>query len=300
MANSKLLEDLESDAFKGGVNNCFWDLDSVIGNSVYVWVYAPDDQAYLMKLECSSYGDEPILGWFLDPVTREHKQSAYPRGDARFEGWVKFQHWPTFICWDQDRGGIEQHTDWWSLKRWQTPNQIVTYLDFFRGLLHNPANGYERKYSCLVVPSQVYDLTITGLESRSEGRRESAAIWIGSVENGTWRAEEAVFHHDLCDDKAGSHYMELAESAKFLLYNDLAKRDKQIVAMIHTHPGDWVGLSHIDANNQLSSRVGFWSLVLPQYGRQPIQIDRIGFHVRTRCGWNHLENREVHSRFQII
>lgn len=302
---SKLLADIDSEAFKKGEKNHFWELDEIIGKKVYVWLYAPDDQAFLLEAECSNYGDEPILGSFVDSVSRRRVLSAYPKGDPVFEQWVKFQSEPPFICWDQDRGGIEHHPEWKARQAWKKDdddnmNQLVSYLDFMRRLLHMVANGYRRKYNRLLIPRDIFNQTMSGLRERSDNWRESAGIWIGKIQNETdWTVEQVKFHHELCDDKSNALYLELAEEAKFQLYRELAQTEQEIIALIHTHPMSWVGLSHTDANNQISSQIGFWSLVVPWYGREPWNLDQIGIHVRGRAGWNHLSNEEATQRILI-
>lgn len=302
VSKTQLQKDLESDDFLKGVENAFWELDSVIGSRVFVWIFDPDTHSYLMELECSLYGDQPIRGWFVDPVSRKCELHAWPQGNHVFEGWVKFKSDPAFICWDQDRGAIDigGHTDWRSRAAWKTGNQIVSYLDFIRRLLHIPENGYLRTPNRLILPNELFNNILSTLKVRSDGRRESAAILIGKVEDSLdWIADDVRFHHELCNDKAGSHYLEISEKAKFDLYTELAKTGKEIVALIHTHPKDWVGLSLIDQENQISSRIGFWSLVVPWYGREPWSIEKIGFHVRGRIGWNQLTVPETSSRFVL-
>jgi len=61
-----------------------------------------------------------------------------------------------------------------------------------------------------------------------------------------------------------------------------------MVAAIHTHPEDWVDLSWIDERNQLCSRLGFWSMVVPWYGHEPWRLHEMGIHIRTTQGWARL------------
>jgi hypothetical protein len=145
MADSaKLLAHLQSEEFEHGVRQRFWALQEVCGSTVYVWLFAPDDRSYLIELDCFGYGDAPIRGRFVDSATRQCVSSAWPQGNATFEQWIKFSR-DFFICWDQDQAGIEHHSDWKARKAWEKPNQLVSYLDFLRQLLHVEARGYLRK-----------------------------------------------------------------------------------------------------------------------------------------------------------
>jgi hypothetical protein len=68
---------------------------------------------------------------------------------------------------------------------------------------------------------------------------------------------------------------------------------------VHTHPGDWIGLSGIDRKNQLCSRLGFWSLVVPRYSREPLALEQLGIHLQTEDGWYQLRSEEVMSMVSV-
>jgi hypothetical protein len=152
----------------------------------------------------------------------------------------------------------------------------------------------------LIVAAQLFERTMEGLRARSDGWRESAAVWAGRVRGGAdWVAERVYFHHELCDDRSGPLFLELSETAKFRLYENLARDGLRVVALIHTHPDDWVGLSRTDRGNQISSRTGFWSIVVPWYAREPWGVTGMGVHVRVEGGWHRLSEDSVARRFIV-
>jgi proteasome lid subunit RPN8/RPN11 len=113
-------------------------------------------------------------------------------------------------------------------------------------------------------------------------------------------ASDVFFHHELCDDQAGPLFLELTEQAKFDLYRSLAASGKKLAGMIHTHPEDWVELSEVDKRNQLCSRIGFWSLVVPWYGKPPWDIGSMGIHARADSGWYQHLGAEVSAHVILI
>jgi proteasome lid subunit RPN8/RPN11 len=151
----------------------------------------------------------------------------------------------------------------------------------------------------LILPGTLFEATLAGLCERSAGWRESAAIWVGRVIGNKWIAEAVHFHHELGDDHARALSLELSEAAKLRLYAALAAQGQRVVALIHTHPGDWVGLSEIDERNQVGSRVGFWSLVVPQYAQQPWRLETFGVHIRCESGWARVDEEEISQRVRI-
>lgn len=147
-----------------------------------------------------------------------------------------------------------------------------------------------------IVPRSIINTTMCELRARSSGWRESAAIWTGDK---TGSVKNVYFHHQLANDKGGPLSLELPEHAKFELYKSLAKEGQAIVALLHTHPEDWVGLSWIDQQNQLSSKVGFWSIVIPNYASGEWNNKNIGFHLRAEKGWAQLADNEINKHFII-
>lgn len=151
----------------------------------------------------------------------------------------------------------------------------------------------------LVIPRKLFDETLAELQARSAGWRESAAIFCGRVVGSQWLAEMVKFHHRLCDDRGQPRSMHLTEDAKFRLYEELNGLQFRLIAGIHTHPEDWVDLSWIDQRNQLCSKRGFWSLVVPWYGREPWPIADMGIHIRTSNGWGRLSADQVRAHVRI-
>ena len=143
--------DLESARFRHGVEQRFWEFVARSGSLVYLRLFAPDDRTFLLELECSGYGMEPMRGRFVTEDFHQCVAAAWPRGNATFQQWVKFDPNNLFVCWEQDRVGIEHHTAWKGREAWKkSGNPLTAYLDFMRQLLHNPAKGYERRVASAV------------------------------------------------------------------------------------------------------------------------------------------------------
>ena len=144
----RLGRDLASPEFAAHVEQGFWSFVERDKDTVYVLLHAPDGRKFLARLECDNYWNEPIRCTFVAPQDRQSEPKAWPDGNAYFERWIKFKGTPWFICWPQDRQGIEHHKEWTALKAWQKkPNQLVAYLDFLRQMLHVPSRGYNCRNS---------------------------------------------------------------------------------------------------------------------------------------------------------
>ena len=138
-------DDLDSPEFLHGVNQRLWELKAREAQILFVWVLARGGRRYLLRLECTSYGTDAILGQFVDPETHRDQKGAWPMGTSAFEQWIKFNQpdGQRFICSDLDRQGLAHHGDWRARKAWERkPNQLVVYLRFISHLLRLPVNGY--------------------------------------------------------------------------------------------------------------------------------------------------------------
>jgi hypothetical protein len=137
--------DLGSFEVRHGVVQGFWQIERRDGERIYVILSAPDEQAFTVELDCTGYGEEPIAGRFVDPSSHQCVSSAWPRGDNVLAQWLKWDPANLFVCWDQDRLGVEHHPEWRIRRAWKkNKNQIYTYLEFLRKLFHLPSNGYCR------------------------------------------------------------------------------------------------------------------------------------------------------------
>jgi proteasome lid subunit RPN8/RPN11 len=121
-------------------------------------------------------------------------------------------------------------------------------------------------------------------------------VWVGTAAGAVQRV---TFHHEIADDRASALFLELPEAAKFGLYQQLAREKLRILALLHTHPEGWVDLSWIDQQNQISSRVGFLSIVLPFYGKHEWNYYENGFHVKCDRGWRRIYGQEAAEAVRI-
>jgi hypothetical protein len=76
-----LVADLLAPEIAHGIQQDFWRIEGQDGTRVYVRLFASDGMPYLLELECTGYGDEPIAGRFVNDK-HECVDSAWPRGEG--------------------------------------------------------------------------------------------------------------------------------------------------------------------------------------------------------------------------
>ena len=148
--------------------------------------------------------------------------------------------------------------------------------------------------------ARLYSDLMDGLHAASLNRAESAAVIGGVVHRTTLIAERLVFLDDPDETRTSRGHVFVSERAKFALYERLSAEGLSIVATAHTHPGKWVGLSETDYENQISARVGVWSIIAPQFAAsRPVHPRTLGAHIRMPEGWLSLGVDEIEQYLTV-
>ena len=150
------------------------------------------------------------------------------------------------------------------------------------------------------IKSDLWKLTWEGLSKRSDGRIESLCIWAGQRSPDVSVVTEVIFLDGIEGVEGFALFHRITREATAQIFAILKDKGLQIVADVHTHPGDWVGLSDTDREHPLEYRVGFISIVLPYFGRtDPMQED-IGMHrYEGNHQWHHMDEAEKLSTLVV-
>ncbi len=105
----------------------------------------------------------------------------------------------------------------------------------------------------------------------------------------------------------GKHIIELSQKlwratitgprpALNLLFSILTEKNYCIIADVHTHPTNWVGLSEVDIEHPIEYRIGLPMIVIPNYGKGDIQLNSIGVHLYKGKGiWDNISFKDVNK-----
>jgi JAB domain-containing protein similar to deubiquitination enzymes len=96
----------------------------------------------------------------------------------------------------------------------------------------------------------------------------------------------------------GSFETSARANAQVIAYLGAAKLE--LVAQIHSHPGDFVGHSDSDDHRALMPYEGFLSIVVPHYGREGMRpLTKCGVHLFERTRFRRLTDDEIDLRFRV-
>lgn len=129
----------------------------------------------------------------------------------------------------------------------------------------------------LSCPASLWRTITTELERRGEACHEAGAFLLGTVGTRGRRVSAVVYYDDLDPTAYSSGVCILTAPAFAALWAICRERKLAVVADVHTHSD--AGLqSSSDRTNPMIAREGHIALILPSYGRWPIDESRMGIY----------------------
>ncbi len=158
-----------------------------------------------------------------------------------------------------------------------------------------PPPGRLTRYA---VPLAVLRATAMIMQQYGREQRECYVWWGGFVSDSGVGQILSCLHPD-----GPSHYgrVHVPRSALFELGLSLRKLDQILLIELHTHPPGAGPQNEVDANNAASTREGFVSIVVPDFGLP--RFDSLdACHVHEYLGrrtWRTLDRPEIVARFEL-
>ncbi|HWC35476.1 MAG TPA: hypothetical protein VG650_11705 [Mycobacteriales bacterium] len=134
------------------------------------------------------------------------------------------------------------------------------------------------------MPKPLWDELVAELHTRGAGVRESGAFLLAprGVTPPTSSLPPTVVaaaYYDDLDAACLTGGITMSGTAYDRLWERCRQEELRVVADIHTHPGQWVGQSHIDRANPMMALVGHLALIIgnfadPDDGPLPVGVHR--------------------------
>lgn len=97
----------------------------------------------------------------------------------------------------------------------------------------------------------------------------------------------------------GSFKTSSVSNARVIAY--LANAGLELLAQVHSHPGNLVDHSQGDDDRAFMPYEGFLSIVVPQYARRGlVPLTICGVHIFEAGGFRRMNEREILSSFHIV
>lgn len=119
------------------------------------------------------------------------------------------------------------------------------------------------------VPILLWIRLLRELRRHGHGRRESGAFLLGRRSRERRRICSFVCYDDLDPSSGRSAAITFHARGQVALWKHCRKANLDIVADVHTHPGQHVGQSEIDRTHPMIPVVGHTAIILPKFARTP-------------------------------
>lgn len=151
----------------------------------------------------------------------------------------------------------------------------------------------------IYIARPLIDKTVKSLRKQGVKFNEGLVFWAGiEAKDGSKFVTTCVYPKQQCSGISVSS--NLIAGAKVV--REIRKRGLEIIAEIHSHPGQWVGHSLIDDENPFVLAEGNISIVVPYFARKGMEpLWKCGVHIYSfRGGWKRLGRDEIAETFVIL
>ena len=149
----------------------------------------------------------------------------------------------------------------------------------------------------LRIPRHILEPTWQYLQERGSRQLEGVVYWTGEATTAA-----GVVKHFLVPsayERESAVHLSVGRDVVFELIRKIHELDEFLLARVHSHPEDAFH-SWSDDEGCLSGRVGFLSIVVPDFARGPADPDTWAAYERMSGGqWRHLDRVELKRRFLV-
>lgn len=105
-----------------------------------------------------------------------------------------------------------------------------------------------------------------GLKKRGNNERESGAFLLARIN--TIKIIKVLYYDELDPNSLDLGYINFTSKGFLKLWDYLFKYGYQVIADVHTHPGNWTNQSTTDIENPMIDSVNHIALIVPNYSKQ--------------------------------
>ena len=151
-----------------------------------------------------------------------------------------------------------------------------------------------------VIPRHVLERTREFLSERGERGVEGVVLWLGEiVDDDTGSVIAAYVPEQITHRSELGVAVEVTKEGLTRLITGLPD-GVFVLIRVHSHPTDAFH-SDLDDDNMLISHANAISIVVPDFAREPIVLERCSVNeLRHDAGWVELDPDEVRGRFRVV
>lgn len=121
----------------------------------------------------------------------------------------------------------------------------------------------------ILVPILRWRRLILDLRRRGDGKRESGAFLLGRMQAGKTVCTNHIYYDDLDPHAYQGDGIAFHAPGCAALWGICREQNIDVLADVHTHPGNYIQQSPIDQRNPMMPTVGHTAMIVPNFGNTP-------------------------------
>lgn len=158
--------------------------------------------------------------------------------------------------------------------------------------------GFRGRRALLRMRRRAWRAMLAELERRGHGSRESGAFLLAD-RSGDRRTVAQVVYLDDLDPGCLTGGIEFDGRAYSKLWDICDAEQRVVIGDVHTHPGQDVHQSGIDAENPMIAQRGHVALILPDFAVHAVQPHEVGVHRYDGRSWQTWTGEDAAHRLFI-
>jgi proteasome lid subunit RPN8/RPN11 len=158
--------------------------------------------------------------------------------------------------------------------------------------------GFRGRRALLRMRRRDWESMISELGRRRRGSREAGAFLLAD-RSGDRRTVTRVVYLDDLDPACLTGGIEFDGLAYSKLWDICDAEQRVVIGDVHTHPGQGVHQSGIDAQNPMVAQKGHVALIVPEFATRAVQPDQVGVHRYDGRGWQTWTGKDAARRLFI-
>jgi proteasome lid subunit RPN8/RPN11 len=143
-----------------------------------------------------------------------------------------------------------------------------------------------------------WEFMISELGRRGRGSREAGGFLLAD-RSGDRRTVTRVVYLDDLDPACLTGGIEFDGLAYSKLWDICDAEQRVVIGDVHTHPGQEVHQSGIDAQNPMVAQKGHVALIVPEFATRAVQPHQVGVHRYDGRGWQTWTGKDAARRLFI-
>lgn len=160
-------------------------------------------------------------------------------------------------------------------------------------------NKIPKKFNCIQISKSIFDTTLHQLQKVGEDYKEGIAYWSGILNRSNGIIKNVIFADDYPEFHNEPYFANVSLETSFKIGEKIHQRNEFLFAQIHTHPSDAFH-SFVDNNYPISHRIGFLSVVIPNFGKNIDSLQQCKiFEYKGKAKWDELKNNHILKKFEV-